>query len=133
MTLVWFCLSLAASPSWARAPAALEASWAQEQPFRLRNEAVLRLEYGDFEGARDRLEFLEAHGELDAEPAYYLGLVAELQSDYEGALDHYTRVVDEWPDSAHASNARFRRALCLEDLGRHHESLEDVEALIAAG
>src|SRR6185436_4948539 len=90
-------------------------------------------ESGDYEGARDRLLFLEQRGELDAEPAYYLGLVAELARDFEGAVTSYTRVIDEWSDTEHANNARFRRALCLEDLGRHDESVADVEALIALG
>ena len=119
--------------AYAEAPPALEAVWAEQQPYRLRNEAIFRLESGDYEGAVDRFEFLSERGELEAEPAYYLGLCAELQRDFASAVERYTRVVEQWPDSEQAKNARFRRALCLEDLGRHDDSVADVEALIAMG
>jgi tetratricopeptide (TPR) repeat protein len=124
--VIWFV-----SPAYAEAPPALQAVWAEEQPYRLRNEAIFRLESGDYEGAIDRFELLSARGELGPEPAYYLGLCAELQRDFAAAVDRYTRVVEQWPDSEQAKNARFRRALCLEDLGRHDDSVVDVEALIA--
>jgi tetratricopeptide (TPR) repeat protein len=117
----------------ARAPEALEAAWADEQPFRVRNEAIRRFELGDYEGASDRFEFLEAQGALGPEPTYYRGLVAELREDFENAIEHYARVVARWPDTDHAHDARFRRALCLEDLGRHEESLAEVRFLIARG
>jgi tetratricopeptide (TPR) repeat protein len=117
----------------AEAPPALQAVWAEEQPFRLRNQAIFRLESGDYEGAIDRFELLAARGELGAEPEYYLGLCAELQRDFAAAIERYTRVVERWPDSEQAKNARFRRALCLEDLGRHDESVADVETLRAMG
>jgi tetratricopeptide (TPR) repeat protein len=117
----------------AEAPPALQAVWAEEQAYRLRNEAIFRLESGDYEGAVDRFEFLSARNELGAEPGYYLGLCAELQRDFAVAIDRYTRVVEHWPDSEHAKNARFRRALCLEDLGRHDDSVADVETLIRMG
>jgi tetratricopeptide (TPR) repeat protein len=120
-------------PAHAEAPPALQAEWAEQQPFRLRNEAIFRLESGDYEGAVDRFEFLSARRELGAEPGYYLGLCAELQRDFAAAIDRYTRVVEHWPESEHARNARFRRALCLEDLGRHDDSVADVETLISMG
>jgi hypothetical protein len=125
---MWFM-----APAYAEAPPALQDVWAEQQPYRLRNEAIFRLESGDYVGAVDRFELLSARGELGAEPEYYLGLCAELQRDFASAVERYTRVVEQWPDAEQAKNARFRRALCLEDLGRHDESVADVEVLSAMG
>jgi tetratricopeptide (TPR) repeat protein len=125
--VIWLLFALA------DAPGELQAVWAQEQPYRLRNEGIFRLESADYEGARDRFLFLAGRGELAAEPTYYLGLCAELQRDFATAVAQYTQVIETWPDSEQAKNARFRRALCFEDLGRHDASLADVESLIAMG
>lgn len=114
-------------------PPALEAAWADRQPYQVRNEAMRRLELGDYQGARDRLQYLRDRGVLDGQPVYQLGLVSELQEDYEAALELYRTVVDEHSDSAFVNNARFRMALVLEDLGRHDESVAVVEELIALG
>ncbi|MDP6931384.1 MAG: tetratricopeptide repeat protein [Myxococcota bacterium] len=115
------------------APADLHQVWSGMEPDHVFREAVSRRRVGDLSGALDRFRFLQGQG-IDTAPVnYQLGIALESSELYEAAVSHYEKVAREWPGSPESVDARFRRALCLEDMGRHRESLAQVRELSREG
>ena len=110
-----------------------EQIWAQQAPAAVLAEVVARRRVGDYAGAAARLDHLKGREVLLAGVAYHWGILAEVQEDYETAVARYLEVETRFPQSAQAADATFRRAYCLEDLGRHKEALEVVESLRSSG
>jgi len=117
-----------ASPS----PLRLEDVWAGQGVDTVLEEAVGRRSVGDFQGADDRLAWLLriAPG---PEPTYHAAVSAELQERYDDALQGYETVLSNWPGDPRSVDAGFRRALVLEDLGRHKDAIRQVRVLQRSG
>lgn len=109
-------------------PTRLEDVWAELGPATVLEDAVARRSNGDFQGADARLAWLNVVAPGEA-PAYHAAVSAELQERYVEALAGYDAVLSRWPDGARNTDAGFRRALVLEDLGRHREAVRQVRAL----
>jgi tetratricopeptide (TPR) repeat protein len=110
-----------------------EQIWAELEPEDVLAEAVARRRVGDHVGASERLDHLKRRGALLAQVVYHWGILAEVQEDYELAVERYLEVEQTHPGSGTVADATFRRAYCLEDLGRHAESLQLVERLKQGG
>lgn len=124
----------AASPTPA-APEAhqtLEDQWADAGPSRVLDDAVERRGFGDFVGADARMAWLQAHHDSSA-TRYHRAVSLELQERYQDAEALYGSVATDFPTAPEARDARFRRALCLEDLHRHKEALALVRGLQKEG
>ncbi|MEC7948286.1 MAG: hypothetical protein VX265_12035 [Myxococcota bacterium] len=109
-------------------PTRLEDVWTGLGPATVLEDAVARRSSGDFRGADARLAWLAEVAPGEA-PTYHAAVSAELQERYEEALAGYDAVLSQWPDGARATDAGFRRALVLEDLGRHPDAVRQVRAL----
>lgn len=138
MALILLLLGLALAETPADEPAAAEPAtlaevWAALPPATLLDEAVTRREQGDWEGAEARLRVLEAKGELAPTVAYQLSILAEVRERYPEALAGYQAVVQLFPGTEEAADARFREALVLDDLGRYREALAVVRGLAREG
>jgi tetratricopeptide (TPR) repeat protein len=100
----------------------------------LLEEGVALRRVGAFEDAESMLAQAQALDEgLGDQVAYQLGVLHEVQERWEDAITVYSSVASKWPKSATASDARFRRAYCLEELGRHKEAIVAVKALQSDG
>lgn len=114
------------------APQSLEEQWAAAGPEAVLEDAVQRRTLGDFEGADARLGWLRATHDSGA-ARYHHAVSLELQERYGEAEALYATVPASFPAAPEARDARFRRALCLEDLDRPKEALELVRALQKEG
>jgi len=113
-------------------PLTLEEQWAQDGPDAVLLDAVDRRTLGDFEGADARLAWLRAHHDGPA-ARYHAALSLEFQERFGDAVALYASVARDFPGQPQAADARFRQALCLEDLGRHRDALALVKALKRTG
>ena len=113
-------------------PPSLEDTWAVLTDEALVAEGISRREVGDFEGSARRLAFVGTRG-VHPEAAFHEGVSLEYLERFEEALDRYERVLAHDPDDALQVEAAFRRALVLEDLGRHAESVDQVAELQKRG
>jgi tetratricopeptide (TPR) repeat protein len=102
-------------------------------PEALLQAAIERRALGDVTGARERLQVLEEGGATPALAAYHLAVCDEVEEDYVGALAGYTTLIDRWPDLPLADDARYRRAIVLEDLGEHQQAVAQVRELLHRG
>ena len=119
-----------AAPESALAPEdPAEPPWARLAPDALLDDALTRREQGDFVGAEARLRALTERGEQLPAATYQLGVLAEIQEHYPAAIACYERVLADHPDAPEATNAAFRRALTLSDLGRAREGLTQIKRL----
>ena len=110
-------------------PVSLPEVWAGMSPDALLQAAIDRRALGDVDGARERLQVLDEGGALPALAAYHLAVCDEIEEDYVDALAGYTTLIDRWPDLPLADDARFRRAVVLEDLGEHKQAVLQVREL----
>lgn len=100
----------------------------------LLDEAVALRRVGAFSDAETYLQRAAERDEGFSEQVQYqIGVLFEVQERWADAIDVYGTVAQRWPDSATASDARFRSAYCLEELGRHKESTQAVKRLQADG
>jgi len=113
-------------------PLRLEDVWARQGADAVLAEAVGRRSVGDFQGADDRLAWLQ-QAAPGPEATYHAAVSAELQERYDESLAGYEAVLSSWPGDPRAVDAGFRRALVLEDLGRHQDALRQVRALQRSG
>jgi len=113
-------------------PLTLEEQWAQDGPDAVLLDAVDRRTLGDFEGADARLAWLRVHHDGPA-ARYHAALSLEFQERFGDAVALYASVARDFPGQPQAADARFRQALCLEDLGRHRDALALVKALKRTG
>ncbi len=112
----------------APAPQRLEDVWADLGPDAVLDEAIDRRTRGDFAGAAARLAWIEANHPSPL-VAYQVAVGLELQEQYVDALAGYDAVLAAAPGSDLALDAGFRRALVLEDLGRHGDATKQVRQL----
>lgn len=110
-------------------PAAFDGVFAAQTLDALFTDALARREAGDYEGAIHRLVWLRAHGDTSPEVLYQLGIAYELSGDLETAVSVYDLMLSEGSAKAYPLDAGFRRALCLEELGRYEESYRQYRAL----
>ena len=110
----------------------LRARWASSNPDRVLDEAERCVSFGDFECADLRLDWLAEH-EDSAAVTYQSARSLEFQERYEEAAHTYETVLLRWPDTAEAVDAGFRRALCLDDLGRAADALSELVLLEKRG
>ncbi len=92
-------------------------------------EAAERRLRGDTAGARARLVLVISQtpaAEELPDALYQLGLCWERDESFEQALAAYDRLVGELPDAPAAQDGWFRRALCLEYMGKHREALQSL-------
>lgn len=125
--------SQAPAPVTEAPPARLPEVWAAMPPDDLLQAAIDRRALGDLDGARQRLQVLDEGGALPALAGYHLAVCDELEEDYVGALAGYTTLIDRWPDLPLADDARYRRAVVLEDLGEHKQAVAQVRELLRRG
>ena len=115
----------------------VEESVAQPVPYTqsdLLNEAVALRRVGAFSDAESFLTRAAERDEGFSEQVQYqIGVLYEVQEQWSKAVEVYAVISEQWPDTATASDARFRRAYCLEELGLHKESIAAVKGLQADG
>jgi tetratricopeptide (TPR) repeat protein len=97
-------------------------------------EAVALRRIGAFDAAQDMLNRARdsAVTALD-QLEYQQGILFETTEQWDKAVIAYTIVSDQYPKTATSADARFRLAYCLEELGRHKESIRMVKRLRASG
>lgn len=84
----------------------------------------------DYEGAeRAFLAYRSAGGPLAGRAAFYLGAIAEERGDREGAVDWYTRSLDEDASGPLADDALWWRASLRESAGDVQGAIEDLRRL----
>ncbi len=93
------------------------------------DEAVARRKAGDTRGAIERLAWLERQRAGDFAVLYQLGMAYEGAADFEAALMVYDRMAQDDPDRTYVLDWGFRRAMCLEELGRYEEALAEYRSL----
>jgi len=91
------------------------------------DEALKRRRDGDFEGAAHRFGWLLTVGADPQEMHYQLGIVHELQGQHQAAVEAYTTALET--EGARSTDARYRRALCLDELGRWKDSVREYRKL----
>jgi tetratricopeptide (TPR) repeat protein len=106
-------------------PAAL---WEHMAPEALLQGVLQAIEQRDFAGAFGRLDVL---GRTAGGPRvdYERGRVFELQEDWEQALAAYDAAAAGVQPGPLASDVHFRRALVLDDLGRHKDAIAVLKSL----
>jgi tetratricopeptide (TPR) repeat protein len=96
----------------------------------LLDEGVALRRVGAFADAEALLIQAEALEEgLGEQVGYQLGVLHEVQERWSAAIAVYSSVASRWPNSETATDARFRRAYCLEELGHHTEAIQAVRQL----
>jgi hypothetical protein len=113
-------------------PRTLEEVWADQGPSEVLVEAIERRTRGDFDNAEARLQWLDAN-HPSALVTYQSAVTAELSEEHETALLGYDEVLARHGDDDVAQDAAFRRALVLEDLGRHRDATQQVKRLQRSG
>lgn len=110
-------------------PPALSDVFANQNPDDVFKEAVARHQSGDPEGAIQRLVWLNRQHPGDMAVLFQLGLAYELASRFEDAVSVYDHMQDLDSDGQWVLDWGYRRATCLQDLGRHDEALSELRAL----
>lgn len=116
-------------PSEHSPPPAFEGVFSAQTLDALFTEAVARREAGDYEGAIYRLVWLREHGDTSPAVLYQLGIAYELSEDLATAVTVYDLMLSEGSAKEYPLDAGFRRALCLEELGRYEEAYRQYKAL----
>lgn len=95
------------------------------------DQAIERREQGDLDGAEARLLYLETLGDSSIVPGvlYQSGILHEHREDFVRALSYYDLLVGGHPRDPVARDGWFRRALCLEYLGRHREARKSLDQI----
>ncbi len=106
----------------------LEDTWATLSDEALVAEGISRREVGDFEGSVRRLAFVGTRGP-NPQATFHEGVSLEYLERFEEALERYELVLAKPADGSLHVESAFRRALVLEDLGRHAESVAQVAEL----
>jgi tol-pal system protein YbgF len=99
---------------------------------------IYRIAYSDFSRGKYDLaitgfrSYLEKNpqGELAAQAQYYLGECYYSQTEWEKALNEFSLVEKNYPNSEPVPSARLKQALCLEQLGNYKESLRVMKTLV---
>lgn len=116
----------------AAAPETREEAWEQLGPDALMQQALAFQADGRRGAALERLAYLSEH-HPDPAVTFEIGKTLELDEDYAAALAAYDDVLSGGGQELVHHNAAFRRAIVLEDLGRHKDSLAQIKALQDAG
>ncbi len=139
MLLFWMLVSAWASPSAEDIAVPAEEVTAVSVDVRptqedLLEEGVALRRIGAFSDAETILVQAQEMDEgLGDQVGYQLGVLHEVQERWESAIEVYSLVAEQWPNSETASDARFRRAYCLEELGQHKEAIKAVRTLQSDG
>ncbi|MAY79543.1 MAG: hypothetical protein CL930_02060 [Deltaproteobacteria bacterium] len=97
-------------------------------------EAVALRRIGAFDAAQNMLDLARASaGSALEQLEYQQGILYETTEQWDKAIDVYVMVSERFSDLAIAADARFRLAYCLEEVGRHRESIRMVKRLRASG
>lgn len=107
----------------------LEQSWSVLPPQELLHQGIERRLLGDRQGSRQRFEALLERDELPALATYHLAVNDEIEERYLEALQGYEAVIAGWPSDPLVKDARFRRAVVLEDLGLAKDAARQVKQL----
>ncbi len=77
-------------------------------------------------------DYLKYYGETDlaSNAQFYLGEVAFMQNQFQGALDAYNKVVENYPKSFKTASARMRKGFCLAELGQKASAVRELRAVI---
>lgn len=121
-----------AAPAGEAAPLTREETWAQLGPDALFQQALAFQAEGRRSAALERLAWLQEQ-HPDPQISFQIGKTLELDEDYAGALAAYDDVLSAEGEGRLRHDAAFRRAIVLEDLGHHKESLKQIKALEASG
>jgi tetratricopeptide (TPR) repeat protein len=92
-------------------------------PGALRTLGLLEYQQGNYELAKPYLVELMSTGRFLSDALFYLGSIAEIEGDLDGAASLYARVTD----GDNAVTARIRLSLILYRLGSHEEALRSLE------
>ncbi len=111
----------------------LAASWASLSDDALLQQAIDRRSLGDLDGARARLELLDERQTAPALSLYHLAICDELDEDYAAAQAGYETITVAWPELPLARDARYRRAIVLEDMGEHAAASKEIKLLQRSG
>jgi len=87
--------------------------------------------FGDAQRLLDRAALLEEG--FSEQVQYQIGVLHEVQERWAESVAVYAAIAKRWPETATASDARFRRAYCLEEMGQHKASIQAVRSLQADG
>jgi tetratricopeptide (TPR) repeat protein len=124
LRLEYAILQLAAGrPEEARLELELLLSDYPRHPGALRTLGLLEYQQGNYELAKPYLVELMSTGRFLSDSLFYLGSIAEIEGDLDGAASLYARVTD----GDNTVTARIRLSLILYRLGRQDEALRSLE------
>jgi tol-pal system protein YbgF len=103
-------------------------------------EQLFAVAYSDYSRGNDALalsefqQYVETYPDSDlADNAeYWIGEILYAQKRYQDAIDVFSRVFNISPKGDKAVIALYKRALALEEMGRHDEAVSQLKAIIKA-
>jgi len=77
-------------------------------------------------------DYLKYYGDTDlaSNAQFYLGEIAFMQSQYQQALDAYSKVIADYPKSFKTASARMRKGFCLAELGQKAAAIRELRTVI---
>lgn len=77
-------------------------------------------------------DYLKYYGDTDlaSNAQFYLGEISFMQSDFQGALDSYNKVVEKYPKSFKTAAARMKKGFCLAELGQKAAAIRELRAVV---
>jgi tol-pal system protein YbgF len=77
-------------------------------------------------------DYLRYYADTDLAPnaQFYLGEIAFMQSQYQQALDAYSKVIESYPKNFKTASARMRRGFCFAELGQKAAAIRELRTVI---
>jgi tol-pal system protein YbgF len=77
-------------------------------------------------------DYLRYYADTDLAPnaQFYLGEIAFMQSQYQQALDAYSKVIENYPKNFKTASARMRRGFCFAELGQKAAAIRELRTVI---
>jgi len=77
-------------------------------------------------------DYLKYYGDTDlaSNAQFYLGEIAFIQNQFQGALDAYNKVIENYPKSFKTASAHMRKGFCLAELGQKATAIRELRAVV---
>jgi tol-pal system protein YbgF len=77
-------------------------------------------------------DYLRYYADTDLAPnaQFYLGEIAFMQSQYQQALDAYSKVIENYPKNFKTASARMRKGFCFAELGQKAAAIRELRTVI---
>jgi tol-pal system protein YbgF len=77
-------------------------------------------------------DYLKYYGDTDlaSNAQYWLGEIAFAQKDYNGAVQQYDKVINEYPRSFKLASARYKKGMALLELGQKNAGVRELREVV---